>query len=183
MPWWVLGAAAIIGAVVTFYLWRKRALIRKMTAAVDLVKIGLFKRLYSSYVPRMQSDDAASIAAAVVNYVFSEQASKSEADRWAHQHQALIERQARRLREDADICEAVTQAVRVRTLIAYARGEINEDRMTAALERLKQLGLLIPGGEAPNPGTFLPLAAKFDLSSQNEGHGPPPDACTNNCPK
>jgi hypothetical protein len=141
-----------------------RRLIKQIEHSTDLVKLGLAERLANKYAKTYGGDIAMALAAAVTNEVFSEQPGNDQGKAFLQQNRALVEQELLKLREDSYICRVLTETVRAGMIVPYAKGIRTAEAFLDPLEKLQRLGILIPGGEAPSPSTFFPLANEFYLS-------------------
>ena len=131
-----------------------------MMSGVDMVRIGIFGRLAYRYASKMEREKAGLLAAAVTNELFSSSPSNPKAEKFLESNRELIEREIYNLRDDDEIRNAITQAIRVKALVLHEKTE-NTQETLALLEKLLKLGILVPGGETPSPDIFLPMALEF----------------------
>lgn len=139
----------------------KRQLFKKMIAGVDMVKMGLYNRLSIRYIKKYGKTKGGLLAAAVINELFSELPSNTEAEQFLQLNSDLIQQELPRLRDDKEICDAVTQAVRVKIIVFLDQKKLSPEDSIECIEKLRRFGILVPGGNTPGPDTFLPMAIKF----------------------
>lgn len=139
----------------------EKALFDKMLSGVDRVKIGVFGRLAQRYETKMGREEANLLAAAITNELFSDTPSNPGAQRFLESNRTLIEKEILNLQNDDEIRNAVTQAVRVKAIVSYDKSGNAQESLLDPLEKLKKLGILVPGGETPSPENFLPMAVEF----------------------
>ena len=144
---------------------RKNKLIKKMLAAVDLVKMGLYARLKVKFLQQHDSDFSDLLAGAVINTLFARDPTTSEAEQFTSANRELIEQELRALAADPEVRDVITQAVRTRTILLMNDGD---DSSVENLERLTSLGILLPGGPAPSL-EFASLATRFYQSNMPRG--------------
>ena len=70
------------------------------------------------------------------------------------------------IKHDNELCDMVTQAVRVKVTVAYAKNISDKDSSTKPIEKLREFDILVPGGDMPSPSTFLPKAYEFYKSAE-----------------
>jgi len=130
-----------------------KRILRKMSNGVDMVSIGLYGCLYRRFKSKY-GDKANYLAAAVANELFSQQPSTPDAKNFLELHKELIEKEIHNLQNDDEIRTMVTQAVRVMCITS-------PELSFYPIEKLREFGILIPGGDSPSPETFLPMAYEF----------------------
>lgn len=158
----VLLIAAVIVALIFYTKHRQKKVVQKMNDAVQLVKLGLFNHLSQKYLDGSDVKEAGLLAAGVVNFIFDEEPMKEEAIRFQKENGRRIADEARRLSGSGQIRQLITQAFRTQALVRYASaGRYSVDRANKWGERLRELGILVPGGDAPTPDTFIPVAIAF----------------------
>ncbi|GAI56791.1 unnamed protein product [marine sediment metagenome] len=136
-------------------------LIKKMSEGVQMVKLGLYLRFINSLKDICEIERAKRLAAAMVNELFSEPPQGAKGKIFLESNRALIEQLISVVPGNKEVCEAVTQAVRVKGIIAdFVDGDTRE-ALLDPLEKLRRLGILIPGGKAPEPDSFLSMAREF----------------------
>lgn len=140
---------------------RKKALINRMAIAVDMVKMGVYGRLSQRLKDQYGREEGILLAGAVVNEIFSGLPTRAEAKEFAASNKEVIERELSNLKNEDEIRKIITQAVRVKIIITVAQGIRNRQEIVEPLEKLERLGLLVPGGEAPTPESFLSQAREF----------------------
>jgi hypothetical protein len=147
------------------YRYRKKSLLTRMTNCIDMVKVGVCKRLVAKYAETYAPDKVFLLAGAVTNELFSEPPSGERGRDFVESNRALIAQELAKLTEDYEICMAVTQAVRVKATVLFAEGTQTRESLLELLEKLRKCGILVPGGDAPKPETFMPMASAFVCSA------------------
>ena len=142
-------------------VYRKKVLLKKMLSGVDMVKVGVYGRLSSRFKAKYGEVKAGLLAAAVTNEVYSESLSNLDAKKFLESHKDIVERELSSLQNDDEIRNIVTQAIRVKATVSYAKDVRNQESLLNPIEKLKKFGILVSGGDAPSPGTFLPMAYEF----------------------
>jgi hypothetical protein len=141
------------------------AVLDRMTAIVDMVRVGTYARLRKKYAARYGEEKGRLLAAAVTNELFSESPSNADAQRFVQSHEDLVEQEVSNLKEDDQIRKVITQMIRVKGTIAHARGTPLQEALLGPVEKLTKLGIFIPGGKTPEPKAFYLMAAAFCRSS------------------
>ena len=144
-----------------FDFFGKRCLMQRMAEAVDIAKFGLAVRLVRHYRKTHDDDIAYKISGALANELFSDPHGGPEGEEFARENSGFLRSEMTRLADDQETCQVLTQVVRVKATIAYASGPRDEEAIMRPMEKLKELGLFIPGGDAPSPDTFIPLAQRY----------------------
>jgi uncharacterized protein (DUF2267 family) len=139
----------------------KKRFYKKMLSGVDMVKIGVLDRLAERFQSRYGQETADSLAAAVVNELFSEVPSDPHAQEFLKLNKAVVERELSNLKHDDEICNAVTQAVRIKVSLSYEQIEDVRRLLPEHLEKLASLGILIATVETSTPSSFLRMANEF----------------------
>ena len=139
----------------------KKRLSKKMLSGVDMVKLGVLDRLAERFQGRYGEETANSLAAAVVNELFSEIPSDPHAQEFLKLNKDVVERELSNLKHDDEICNAVTQAVRVKASLSCDQNGNVRGPLLDHLERLTRLGILIPAGETPTLSSFLRMSNEF----------------------
>lgn len=134
---------------------------RRMSRAVTQIQAGVYARLWARYASKHDEATAGYLAAAVTNHVFHAEPTTAEAQRFLEQHPDLVRQEALSLAQDPEICRALTDAVRVMAVVTLAQSGPMESAVLGPVNRLTELGLLVPGGTPPAPGTFIPFAERF----------------------
>jgi hypothetical protein len=150
-------------ALLDFLNPRKKAeqtLIENLQKASNLVKMGLYARLVAKYAGRYDLNFAKFLAATVSNEVFSDPPGNEQSRGFLEQHKDIIEQELREFRKDRQICNFLTQMLRARAIIPFARG-VTGDTWIDPLDKLQHYGILVPGGSAPTPETLVPLVNEF----------------------
>jgi hypothetical protein len=139
----------------------KKRFAKKMLSGVDMVELGVLDRLAERFQRRYGEEIADSLAAAVVNELFSEIPSDPHAQEFLKLNKDVVERELSNLKHDDEICNAVTQAVSVKASLSCDQSGNVRGSLLDHLEKLTRLGILIPTGEIPTPSSFLRMANEF----------------------
>jgi hypothetical protein len=161
-----LAIAFVALLVYAFFAYRKRSLLARMSRGIDMVKLGSYWRLCLRFQRDYGDETASYLAAAVTNHLFCEEPSNPQAAGFLESHGDLVEREVLNLRNDLEARELITQAVRVKCTLSYARGSRDAALLMAPVDRLIECGIPIPGGEPPSPDSFLPAAERFFSDSK-----------------
>ncbi len=145
----------------------KEQLFNKMIAGVDMVKVGLYNRLSAQYVPKYGEIEGEFLAAAVINELFSLPPSNEESEQFLMLNYELVQSELSNLKIDREICNVITQAVRVRITVLSAQNKLSPESSLECLEKLRRFGILVPGGNVPMPDNFLQMAYKFSQPIKN----------------
>ena len=139
----------------------KKRFSKRMLSGVEMVKLGVLDRLAERFQRRYGEETANSLAAAVVNELFSEIPSDPHAQEFLKLNKDVVEREVSNLKHDDEICNAVTQAVRVKASLSCDQSGNVTGPLLDHLEKLTRLGILIPAGETPTQSSFLRMASEF----------------------
>jgi len=139
----------------------KKRLAKKMISGVDMVKLGVLDRLAERFQRRYGEETADSLAAAVLNELFSEVPSDPHAQEFLKLNKDVVERELSNLKHDDEICNAVSQALHVKASLSCDQSGNVRGPLLDHLERLTRLGILIPVGETPTMISFLRMANEF----------------------
>ena len=132
-----------------------------MLSGIDMVKLGVLDRLAERFKGRYGQETANSLAAAVVNGLFSEIPSDPHAQEFLKLNKDVVERELSNLKHDDEICSAVTQAFCVKASLSCDQSETVRESLLDHLEKLTRLGILIATVETPTPSSFLQMANEF----------------------
>ena len=150
-------------------MFGKKKQIKALIGLVDQVKIGLYLYLLPAYKSKLDKEQAARLIAAVLNMVFCEPPTGdigaefiSDEDN-VRRVKSVIEEH---LQGQEKLKRIITDAVRV---LCTARHGLNpkmspdefQRQCKDPIDRIRELGLLIPGGEAPSPTAFGPDVLSF----------------------
>jgi hypothetical protein len=133
----------------------------QMINGVNMVKVGVFGRLSSRFRVKYGEEKGNLLAAAVTNELFSSPSLNRKGKKFLKSNRETVQKELSDLRNDDEIRNAVTQAVRVKVIISQAQSNQAKESLLSPLEKLKELGILVSGGETPSPNTFLPMASRF----------------------
>jgi len=145
-------------------LFRKsrEQLMAEMQLGVIKVKEGAFARIYTSQKGKHDQKKAGNIAGAVVNFVFSleplrpDGSVSKELQKFRKDNASLIEDEVSALSKDSQLCDILTDAVRVGFILSP--DDIVE--ISANVPKLEELGVY--KSERPTPGVdFRKRAVKF----------------------
>jgi len=152
-----------------FFVHTKKIFLKELMGGVSMVKGGIHDRLHSKFKNKYGDKEGGLLAAAVVNELFSELPTEDEAIRFENLNKDLIQQELLNLKNDVEIRSIITQAIRIKAVIDFAKGERTKATVAAvSIKKLLELGILMPGGESPTPKTFLPMAYKFYQSAKEE---------------
>jgi hypothetical protein len=164
----LLIVAACIGLAVLFVVVALRRmrnrLLRRMRAGVNGVLVATYCRLKARYEVELEHQAAGLLAGGVTSVIFNQLPAHEEGAKFQVAHGDLMARKLAELKGDSFLRHAVTQALRVRSMLD-ARGT-RQSEPDVSLESLTMLGLLVPGGEPPTPATFLPLVMEYGRAAQ-----------------
>jgi len=160
--------AGAVGLVVIFRSRAKRRVLNRMQAAVDMVKLGLYKRLSKEYAADYPVDEAKCLAASVVNSLFG----SCQSD-FGKQHEQLVEEKVSSLVSlPTSTRQVITDALRAQVTVDYGSGirptfetewtqegelSIGGDIVVDAMNK----GILVKGGTGPSFDKFPLLAQRF----------------------
>jgi len=147
----------------------KKRLFDDLTRAVDMVKITLYLQVMHECSSTLDEDHSAALAAAVVNTVFSEPPTGSIGETFLSQPENMArvrEVIGEVLQPRDELRRIVTDAVRVKCTVNHGRnprmGPVEIRRQCLdPIDRIKELGLLVPGGDSPVPSQFIRDATSF----------------------
>ncbi|MGO9019688.1 MAG: hypothetical protein ACLQVJ_15205 [Syntrophobacteraceae bacterium] len=159
--WWTLIPAALSMGFSAFAYSRVRAqeqLVRKIDSAILDVQTATYARLRDKYAKHRLPG---LIAGAVVNELFSNESPTDEGRQFAQKHAKLIREKISELKEDIRLRTVMTQTLRVKAAFEAGLQLRSPEEAMRPLERLSELGILIPGGESPTLDTFLMLVRDY----------------------
>ena len=125
--------------------------------AASAIRATLLKRYSQEYEER----SAVWLASVITNTLLSYEIDSNTMKR-AELHRALINNKIAALKNDAGLCRLLTDTVRVITTLCFAIKEA--DIMANPLKRIQALerfGLLIPGGDEPEPESYSEMVREF----------------------
>ena len=161
MTYIIIFLVGVIGLFIWFRAVSKKKLFGDLQRAVDMVKVGMYQRLVVEYEARHESEFAGFLAAAVTNEAFSDEPSNEEGQNFLKENRALIETELRSLSHNQYLCNVLAQTMRARSVIPFAKGNNTAEALCDPLDKLRNFGILIPGGEFPQLNTFYALAMEF----------------------
>lgn len=158
---WIIIVFVII-LIGLLYRYQKRKVFKSMLEAANTIKFSVYVRLVPRYEKKYNDEEFAKyLAVSISNALFSSPTKRREAENFFKKNKETIRLELFELRHDREICYAVTQAVRVLMISNFAYGKKSEGDISKPLERLNKFKILVPGGEAPSPETFIPFAQEF----------------------
>jgi len=157
----VIGVVVLAGGYVWLVRSARRASIKRMAGGVDVIKAGIAVQLLRRYKRECPEDTAAKLASAVANELFSDPPSTHDAAVFLEENAQLVQQAIEALQDERETREALTQALRVKAMVAFAEGRRGRQHLIEPIERLRELGLLIPGGDQPSADTFVPLVQRY----------------------
>ncbi len=173
---WIYIVIVIIFLVAAYFLfvrYARRIGLKRMAAGVDIVKAGIAVELLRRYKLKYDDKTAVKLAVAVANELFSDPPAPgpgtSEAAAFLSENRDLVRENMRELEEDVQTREALTQALRVKAMVAFAQGKRGRAHLIEPIEKIKELGLLIPGGDVPSTDTFFPLVQRYYRLIKSDG--------------
>ena len=178
---YILLSVPVLVLLIAFCAWAwKRWVSRKLVNAANLVKTGLVMHLERIYVHGLDSSDAALLARAVVAYVFCEAHRAEETLNYARENTGLIEKEARRLGGDPDVCRMITYAVLAEIQAACWSVKRIDHVAVQKFQRIRELGLWPAGVEQPGTRVFCSAARAFyERNKETPDQAPPaPPALT-----
>lgn len=134
---------------------------KKMITAVDMVKLGVYGRLRAKYNDVYGEEESGLLAASVTNELFSELSPNRDARNYLKSNMNLVLNELKNLQGDKEICEVVTQAVRVKASVPFANKFQNKDSLMNPIEKLREIDLLVPVKHMLTPNIFLRKAYEF----------------------
>ena len=140
---------------------QEEEVIKNMSKGIEMIKIGTAARLQHRFVKQYGDPKAMQLAVAVTNELFSERPTVAEALDFEMQNKALIEQELVNLKQDVELRLAVTQALRVRAAIKFAKEKGDPVLLAAPLKKLERMGILVEGGESPEATSFLNMAGQW----------------------
>lgn len=157
-----LALLAILIFSLYYYLrvYRKKILMKNMSLAVDLVKVGLFGRLVKNIEPDYGREKAGLMAAAITNELFFDRPTGPEGQEFLIANEDSVWQEIAVLMEDEAIRSIISQAIRVKATLSYAQSSQVDYEFLLHVAKLNEFGWKMPS-EAPSPETFLPEAHYF----------------------
>lgn len=165
-------------AAIGFFLFHsaaKKSLDRQLSGAVTAVQAATYMRLMRRYQAVHSKDVAVDLSVAITNELFGQEPTAEMAISFRKENHGLISRSLSELKDDNDLRVAVTDANRVLATLQYRdfSGErrVREiRRITAHLEKLIVIGILLPDRPAPQKlRLFMAMAHKFYEQNAVEG--------------
>ncbi len=159
--WWSLIPATLSMGFSAFAYSKVRAqeqLVRKIDSAIRYVQTATYARLRDKYAKHRLHG---LLAGAVVNDLFSNESPTEEGRQFAKKHAKLIREKISELKEDTRLRTVMTQTLRVKAAFETGLQLRSAEEAMRPLERLSELGILVPGGETPRLDTFLMLVQDY----------------------
>ena len=147
----------------------RKKMLQDSSKGIDMVKLGLMCYLLPECEANFGEEYAQPLTAAVVNCVFSEPPSNEIGEQFIQlqENQANISLVIEKdISPQENLRQIITDAVRVKCILAHAMNPkmLESDFIRLCrkpLENLKQLVLLVPGGDEPDLTGFLHNAGNF----------------------
>jgi len=149
----------IILVIIYLFVYRKYKLLKNMTNAVDMVKLGLFERITVELEKKYEKEEIDYLAAAIINDLFSEEPTEEKAIAYKVRNRKKILNEIMDFKNDSDLCYIITQAVRVRSVVKYAKNKKDVD--VDPLIKLDEYGILLKGINHLSPSEFYEEAYNF----------------------
>lgn len=139
----------------------KSQLLSVLREAVGVVQMVVFKELRASLakkMPDLAGDRLSLLAGAITNELFGTQNPEEKYASFRQENWAVIEQEMLGLKsEKPDLCESLTDALRIQTLCDHQQGMDSGE----TLARAKNLGFLIEAREIPLPSSFMKMVRKL----------------------
>ncbi len=149
---------------------------KRMANAVDFVKIGLYLHIHTTYKMEYGKEYAGMLAAAVTNELFLDDPSNERGKEFLEKpaNKSKVIDAIKALTKNEEIRKIITEAIRVKATVIF--GEKGKDdplveKIIVHIKKLKDIGILIPGGDFPEPSTFIPMATEFLATSKKRAEG------------
>ena len=134
---------------------------RKMLSGVEKIKMGILDRLAVRYKGIYGQETADSLAAAIVNELFSQKPSDPHAKDFFSTNKDVIVRELSNLKYDDEMCKIITQAIRMKASLSDEQSDDMSKFPDGHIEKLIRLGIFIPNEYTPTPNLFLQKASEF----------------------
>jgi hypothetical protein len=162
----ILITIVIIGLTLVgiFFYMRRRAsrnLIDRIDSAIQLVQVATYVRLKQRYKGQFSEDFASLLSAAILNELFSSEPTNDRGFQFAKENAILIQEKLSELTKDARLRTIMTQTMRVRSAFRTSLHIQSPEEAFKPLDKLNELGILIPGGDAPKLDLFLHLVREY----------------------
>jgi len=158
----------IVVALYASYRSAKRTFEPRMLEAVGNVQFAIYQRLKLRYAASDGAHLAVKLAAAVSNELFNQEPQKAEAVSFRADNRELIAKRLSELKDDPELRAVLTQSLRVLAAVQFSKKEGQAEQIASHFKRLDELGILVPGGEAPRLSIFLPMVKKFCRDNYDE---------------
>ena len=136
---------------------QKSQLLTVLREAVGIVQMVLFKELRASLARKMPDLDGTRLsllAGSITNEVFGTQNPEEKFARFRQENRAVIEQELLSLKSEIpQLCESVTDALRIQTLCDRQQGIDSSQVLT----RAKEFGILVEDREVPLPSSFMKM--------------------------
>jgi len=136
---------------------QKSQLLTVLREAVSIVQMVLFKELRVNLTKKMPDLDGTRLsllAGSITNEVFGTQNPEEKFVRFRQENRAVIEQELLSLKSEMpQLCESVTDALRIQTLCDRQQGTDTSRILT----RAKEFGILLEDREVPLPSSFMKM--------------------------
>ena len=133
-----------------------------MAKGIRMIRYGIYLRLQTRYIEEYGTDEAGFLAAAVTNELMSDSPASPEAKEYCSGNSRIIEQELRKIPFDAEISRAASQALFMKSRLAWATAADVDTRaeLLLALDKLQKMGIEI-SRKAVLPIIFYLRAADF----------------------
>lgn len=132
-------------------------LLAVLREAVSIVQMVLFKELRLHLAKKMPDQDGpwlSLLAGSITNEVFGTRNPEEKFARFRQENRAVIEQELLSLKaEMPQLCEVVTDALRIQTLCDHQQGQDT----SRVLSRAQEFGILVADREIPLPSSFMKM--------------------------
>ena len=136
---------------------QKSQLLTVLREAVGIVQMVLFKELRVNLARKMPDLDGTRLslfAGSITNEVFGTQNPEEKFVRFRQENRAVIEQELLGLKSEMpQLCESITDALRIQTLCDHQQGIDS----SLILTRAKEFGILLEDREVPLPSSFMKM--------------------------
>ncbi len=145
----------------------KKSIFKKVDNGIDQIKHGVYARLSKKYIDQYGQDEAGPLAAAVTNVLFSLPPINKEGKEFLDSHKEIVKSELSDLKNDEDIRQAVTNAIRIKMNIIYSSQESGayDKNLGKPYVKLLELGLANQKERDLKPKEFIIHAERFYKSS------------------
>ena len=160
----ILVLVLVIGGMYVSYRASKKSFGPRMMDAVGAVQAATCQRLIRRYAD-FGEGGAMLLSAAITNELFDRDPVNDVGIYFRKENHDLIAQHLSELKDDMELLVAVTQAIRVLAAIENSEKSREMPRIVSHFQKLDDLGILVPGGEAPRASTFVAMAKKYYQSN------------------